>query len=393
MSTQIGSLRLRRLKSQWFLVAAGCGLVWVVSFLLLQWAWGARPAMNWLGVSAVGAGYLLWVLWRGLPENRPLDGGALFPTLGAANLLTVLRGLAVAALMGFLLRPWPEGFLRWIPGALFLFGVSLDYVDGYVARTTQRVSRLGERLDMSQDGFSVLVGTLLGLRYGQLPWWYLPVGLARLSFLAGLAWRQRRNLPVFDLPSRASRRALAGGQMGLVAVVLFPIFSPPGTHVVATVFMLPFLAGFLRDWILAVRGHVPWAADRILGFRPANLPWIPVLLRLFAVSLLGGLLFAMIPSGPPAAVPLANSVVSPGWMVAWALVLIGMLLMGLAGRVAALGAMLFGGVRQAQAGINAEIFLLLIVAAMLFFTGPGSFSLWRPEERVITHRPGDAGGV
>ena len=33
--------------------------------------------------------------------------------------------------------------------------------------------------------------------------------------------------------------------MGLLAVMLWPIFSPPGTHIAATLFALPFLAGFL----------------------------------------------------------------------------------------------------------------------------------------------------
>jgi CDP-diacylglycerol--glycerol-3-phosphate 3-phosphatidyltransferase len=96
----------------------------------------------------------------------------------------------------------------------------MDFLDGYVARVTHRTSRLGEILDMHWDGFGVLVASWLLVLYGQVQAWYLVVGLARYLFVAGMQIRERRGLTNYPLPPSMTRRAMAGAQMGFIAVVL-----------------------------------------------------------------------------------------------------------------------------------------------------------------------------
>jgi CDP-diacylglycerol--glycerol-3-phosphate 3-phosphatidyltransferase len=62
-------------------------------------------------------------------------------------------------------------------------------------------------------------------------------------------------MPVFDLKPHPAARIIAGCQMGLVGIALLPVLSPPVTTIAAYIFMIPLLAGFLRDWIF-VCGYV-----------------------------------------------------------------------------------------------------------------------------------------
>jgi phosphatidylglycerophosphate synthase len=66
--------------------------------------------------------------------------------------------------------------------------LSLDAVDGWVARRTGTVSALGARFDMETDAFLILVLSVLVAR--DLGWWVLGIGLARYVLLAvGVATR------------------------------------------------------------------------------------------------------------------------------------------------------------------------------------------------------------
>ena len=271
-------------------------------------------------------GYLLAVLWRGLPDNHRLGESQLLPGLGAANHATLLRGLLLAALTGFLFSPRPGGLLAWLPGLLYTLAVAIDNLDGFLARRTNRLTRLGEKLDMSFDGLGVLVAVLLAVGYGQLPFWYLSVALARYVYLAVLWVLRRLGRPTYDLPPSASRRGFAGLQMGFLAVMLWPIFTPPGTFNAAVWFALPFLAGFGRDGLIAsgVLRHAGGCAVQDQCFAR----WLPVGLRFLTVVLL---------LGTPA------SAWGPDWLAGLAAVVTLSLALGAAGRLSAiLGLMLLG---------------------------------------------------
>jgi CDP-diacylglycerol---glycerol-3-phosphate 3-phosphatidyltransferase len=246
---------LAHVRWRWAAWAAASLTALVSGYLLLRAGWagsGAEPARLWLLLAGPGTAYMLLVFWRGLEDNRRAPQSELLPGLGPGSWLTLLRGLLIALMSGFFVS-WPAGTAGCYgsPPSIYTLAVLTDYLDGYAARVTDHQTRLGERLDMSFDGWAVLVGSALIVQYGQVPAWYLSVALARPLFILGLHLRHRLGLPVYDLPYQGfERRALAGVQMGFITVMAWPVFAPPGTHIAAAVFALPFLLGFGRDWLI-----------------------------------------------------------------------------------------------------------------------------------------------
>jgi CDP-diacylglycerol---glycerol-3-phosphate 3-phosphatidyltransferase len=328
----------------------------------------------------------------------------LLPALGWGNLLTWLRGLWIVWLAGFLFLPRPEGWLAWLPGLLYLVAALADLFDGYLARRSNMLSRLGEKLDLLLDGLGVLLAAVLVVQYGQVPFWYLLVGLARYLFLAGVWLRKQLRKPVSDLPPSASRRPLAGAQMGFIAVMLFPVFSPPATTLAATLFGLPFLIGFARDW-LAVSGAVKTvkagpigglAEGRTSRVLHSAAAWLPVFLRLLVVGLIIALLSDQLGAIPRLLAwswDLASGEQALAWFYAMlALEILAAMLLGLgaAGRLAALAVLLSLGLYLQVSGMTLLVLATAIGATGLFFLGTGPFSLWAPEKALIGKRLGEA---
>jgi len=123
------------------------------------------------------------------------------------NILSCFRLLLIPVFLVLLLL----GHYGW---ALLLIAVSAitDFVDGYVARHFNQVTRLGQLLDPAADRLFIL-STLLGLAWvGVLPWWFAAVIIARdvLLLVLGVVLANYRfgPLPVHHL-----------GKMGTFAVL------------------------------------------------------------------------------------------------------------------------------------------------------------------------------
>ena len=227
-------------------LAVACALT--LAAAALDGQWGAVRVARWIAAAAVVAACELAILARGLDRNRRTPEGPLLTTLGLPNALTLLRGLLVAGATGFVLVEPPAGALAWGPGGLYIAAVTLDAADGAAARRLDRVTELGAYLDVEFDSLALLAAALVGVAWGTLPPWYLLAGVARYAFVGGAKLRRRRGLPVHDLPESARRRVLAVVQMAVVGAALSPVLRPPATTVVATVALVPLLAGFWLDW-------------------------------------------------------------------------------------------------------------------------------------------------
>ncbi|MCB1664649.1 MAG: CDP-alcohol phosphatidyltransferase family protein [Pseudomonadales bacterium] len=195
----------------------------------------------------------VWVLaWRQtslrLPLNRATPDSPLYPSLGSANRLTLLRGYLIALSAGFLLLPDRNPWLPWLPAFFYSVAAILDRVDGFVARRSGQSTLLGAALDTVFDAMGLLIAPLLAVMSGKTHWSYLSVSLAYYVFHLGLRQRQRQGRPVYPLQPNTLRRTLAGFQMGYVAVVLWPPFEAAVTVPAGVGFMLPLLLGFLVDW-------------------------------------------------------------------------------------------------------------------------------------------------
>lgn len=195
-----------------------------------------------------------WLLGRSVDvADRADEPPAARVTLATA--ITVFRAGVVAVLAGFLLVGGHEGPIAWVPGTLFAVVAALDAIDGAVARATNEVSRLGERLDHEVDALAVLVGAAIVVIEGYAPVAYLVVGAARYCFVLATGWRRSRGFPVADLPPSRLRTALGATQMVVIWLALLPVPGRELSRVLTTIAMVPFLAGFVRDW-LVVTGRI-----------------------------------------------------------------------------------------------------------------------------------------
>lgn len=356
----------------------------------------ADPAWRWAAPVALVLSVGLGLLRHNLAYNHRRGESAVFPDFGAANAVTLLRGWLLGLLAGFLLFPRPIGPLAWLPALVYTAAALTDFVDGYLARVTNRSTVLGERLDMELDALGALLAVSLAVVYGQLPVWALTMGLARYLFVGGLIWRRRRGLPVYDLPPSVHRRIVAALFMSFVAVVLWPVLDPAATRFAAIWFALPLAASFGRDW-LVVSGRIDPASSAylvVLGrWHRLLTRRLPVALRSLAVISLAWLATtaAAVPGG------LATEFQGPGILAAPTgaslVLLLGAaaavsLLFGVEARLGALLMLVPAGANIANSGLNAANGLLLASAITLLHTGSGALSLWRPSDRLFLQRLG-----
>jgi len=372
---------LAALRRRWWAYVLFCTAFLASSYALLLAAWEPSYALRWLAISSAAMVYPVAVLWRELKHNHRSGESTLLASLGPGNLLSLLRGTLVSGLAGFIFSPWPSGWLAWLPGSLYILSDVTDFLDGYLARKSRQATRLGEILEMSFDGLGVLVGSLLIVQYGQAPIWYLWVAFARYLFLGGIWLRRRLGKPVYDLPPSAMRRAFAAWQMGLVAALLLPVFSPPGTTLAAILFTLPFLAGFLRDW-LSVSGSDRQSGELAAGIKTAAESWLPLAVRASLLLLTVAVLpdqFRDLGLQTPVVILIALLEVVALLSVA----------AGFAGRVAAIVGLVILGIHQNTGILVLLQYLMAVAYTVIIFSGTGPYSLWKPEEYLIYRRIGE----
>lgn len=317
--------------------------------------------MGWFLVAALPVWLLVLGIFLWLRRHDPRA------KIGVATAVTLLRGVLLGAIAGCLPLP-ARGWVAWAPGLLYTTAALGDLLDGYLARRLDQVSALGGRLDVALDALGLLVAPLAAVVLGRLPPWYLLLGATYYVFQGALALRRRLALPIHDERLRPTphARMFAGYQMGLVATVLYPVLGPPGTSIAATLFMIPTLVLFGREWMV-VTGRLDPEAGRAAvaaGRRLLSLG-LPVLRAGVAAALV---------------VLCVRRQLSPPALVAAALLAAGILT-----RLAAFAA----GVALALILPGGPGPLLAYVAAlMLLLAGGGRASLWSPEDRWLFARAG-----
>ncbi len=119
------------------------------------------------------------------------------------NLLSLLRLLLVPVFAWLIVTEQDE----WAVAVLFFSGLS-DYLDGYLARRWNQITRVGQVLDPAADRLYIF-STLLGLAYRDLvPWWLVAAIVARDMVLTAtmpvLARHGYGTLPVHALGKAAT---------------------------------------------------------------------------------------------------------------------------------------------------------------------------------------------
>jgi CDP-diacylglycerol--glycerol-3-phosphate 3-phosphatidyltransferase len=189
-------------------------------------------------------------VWTAFREGNNRPGSTHTVTLGLADYLTLVRGLFICVLGGFLFSPQPDGWLAWIPGFLYLTVVSIDGVDGFLARRLGQAKAFGEKLDLEFDGLGTAVAGLLAYQYGKVPVFYLPVVGLFYAFQVGLWLYQKIGRPVSSLKNSNYRKIVGGLNSVFLSVALWPVLGPPASFIAATILMLFVIASFIKDWLV-----------------------------------------------------------------------------------------------------------------------------------------------
>lgn len=374
---------LRRLARETARAGIGYVLLTGVAFSTLHAVWGPIYARRWLAIAAIALAYVMWTLARRLGDNHPPNDDDLYRELGLANHAGLLRGVLLAWLAGFIFSPWPEGWLAWMPGVLYTAAILIDYADGIIARVTRHTSVLGQALDTELDALGILVAPALGIWWGQLPIWYALVALAYYAFELGKWLRTRQDKPLHPLPPSAIRRSMAGIQMGFISAILWPLLRPPLTTAAATLVMVPFVAGFVRDW-LAVGGWIDPGTEtyRLWMQRLSTIAqrWLPVLLRLLIMAVF----VAVISRAGQITLYQTISPLSALWILALSI----LAAIGWLGRLAATLLAIFVGIAAARWGVTPASAVLIGCGLGLMLFGTGALSLWQPEDDFLQQRYG-----
>ncbi len=388
---------LTSLYRQWLVVALLWAVGWLAFHAALSSLWPTadrRPAL-----SGSVLAYELWFLWRNLSSNHRYGESELLPTIGLGNALTLTRGLCIGLLAGFLFGPWPQGSLAWVIVLLYTITDVADYFDGYLARRADHVTPLGSALDMEFDGLGTLVVILLAVSFGQLPWWYLGLGLARYLFVFGLWARRRLGRAIHDMTPSAHRRVFAGLQMGFLSVVLWPILPRPMAVIAGTIFAAATGLGFLRDWLIVSGALNPTDPGYLHVQR--RLYWLfavmlPPIWRLLLLVAMFSVLRAAAPLLPPAAWQglLAGwDAPAPAFLAALvaliALLATPLVSLGVLARALSVALTLPIGFDITVRGLRWDNGLALIGVVFIQLFGPGPFALWPVEERFIFRRLGE----
>jgi phosphatidylglycerophosphate synthase len=162
--------------------------------------------------------------------------------LGAADWVTLARGsLAVgaAALVA-------DSFVHPAPVALLVsissVALTLDFVDGRVARQTRATATFGAEFDGEVDAFLILVLSVYVARSAGV--WVLAIGLARYAFLAA-GWAQPWMRK--PLPPRYWRKFVAATQGIVLTVAAATILPEPLTQAALVVALVLLAESFGRD--------------------------------------------------------------------------------------------------------------------------------------------------
>jgi phosphatidylglycerophosphate synthase len=378
------AVSMKKLHGQTWLATPLLTMPWLVSVSIFLTAGRLTAATGLSLLPGLGVSlYLIIILWRNLETNRSTnDPTLLYPTLGAANWLTLARGGGVVALACLLAGAQGQSSeviysASIIASFIYLLIALADLGDGLIARKTGRMTELGKILDIETDAAGLLVAALVAVALGRVPAFYLVVGMVYYLFIAAIYLRRRRNLTVIELQPRPYARIIAGFQMGFLVVALMPIFSPLFCALAALLFMAPLLLGFFRDW-LVVSGVLP--TDKRQHSRLDEVAATPA--RLFVA-------------------PAVRLTVMAAWIyhlsISWTewppnfwLVGVGgcciMAAAGLLGRCASLVLILLLGSVFSPFEPSNAILLIFCGAVLLLLGGTGAWSVWAPEEDILYRR-------
>ncbi|MGF1644000.1 MAG: CDP-alcohol phosphatidyltransferase family protein [Thiotrichales bacterium] len=149
---------------------------------------------------------------------------------GPANTVTLLRLGLTASLAGLVGAP-TSTLGWWIVGSALVV-VTLDGVDGWLARRYRTESAFGARFDMETDALLILVLAMLAWQLDKAGPWILLAGVLRYAFVGAGHWWAWIHRP---LPCSFRRKTACVLQIATLIACLTPLLHTPSSAWVAGV--------------------------------------------------------------------------------------------------------------------------------------------------------------
>jgi len=221
-------------------LVAGLALAWTaLAFVAvaIERAQGLSPAypMKCAGVFALVLLFVALSVRRHHPH----------PKFGAANAVTTFRA-AVVALIAGTLGESPAGNLAAAAAVSGIGVMSLDGVDGWLARRSGLESDFGARFDMEIDSLLILALSVVVWQHGKAGSWIALAGLLRYIFVvAGWALPWMRAM----LPPSVRRKVVCVVQIAGLAIALLPAVPVPASAWISAATLGLLSASFAADTV------------------------------------------------------------------------------------------------------------------------------------------------
>ncbi|NBN76717.1 CDP-alcohol phosphatidyltransferase family protein [Microvirga tunisiensis] len=198
---------------------------------------------------AIVATALLLAIFALVLRGLPAHGHDRF---GPANAVTALRAVLVCLITAAVcLDALPqEGPAAWIMVALVVIALSLDGVDGLLARRLGQESDLGARFDMEVDALLILALSAAAFLLDKAGAWVLLIGLMRYGFVLAQYALPQLALP---LPPSFRRKLVCVVQVGVLCLVLVPGLGAPLSTVLAALALALLAYSFAVDTLYLLR--------------------------------------------------------------------------------------------------------------------------------------------
>lgn len=253
-STRVSTVPSRWFRSWggWAELGGGLALVALMAEWV-HWAFSAPPGLRFTA-GGVYVAIVTAVLWA-WPAARH--------GLGWANRITLLRAVLIAIVAGVVV--YPDFVQRHAEGiaALSLLALTLDGIDGWVARRTDSSSAFGARFDMELDAFFTVVLCTALVALDKIGPWVMLLGAFRYVFVAAghyWPWLNR------ELTVSYFRKTVCVWQVATLMVCLLPFVSSAWASGFALLAAALLVASFGRDVIwLWRRRHDDGVDDVAVG--------------------------------------------------------------------------------------------------------------------------------
>lgn len=180
--------------------------------------------------------------------------------LNAPNLITIARMLLIPVYLGFL--AWENRHNSFFAALVFAAAAASDWVDGWVARISNKITTLGKFLDPLADKLIVLSALIMLSKLGRVPVWVVVLILARELLISGLRTLAASEGLVISA-SQGGKWKTSLQLVGIIALMLhyhfpidyFVVVAQTDFHAVGIVLLYLSLIPSLASALEYVRGY------------------------------------------------------------------------------------------------------------------------------------------